>query len=474
MLDLVVEGNAYLDGEIKKCCIGIENGKITEIKKILQGDRHLDYGDKLIIPAGIDIHVHFRDPGYTNKEDFGTGTMAAAFGGYGCVFDMPNTNPPVISKETILDKVKVATKKAYIDFGIYSSLKPKASGDEIKSIASECTGFKIYLASTTGQLLFSDLDSLSPVLYQINESGRIPAVHAESEAIIRQHKFGEDNKNKLKSLHEHLLSRPNSAEVEAISNLLDIAHQWDISKDNSDTGPIPKTKMHIHLCHITCAETVELLRDYYKSHLTKIENNNENTANKSKSQNLDSKTQITCEVTPHHLLLNEKNQLGSYGKVNPPLRRAEDQAALWSALADGTIQILASDHAPHTIDEKDQEFEIAPAGIPGVETLIPLMLSNHKHHNLRLDRLVEACSLNPSTLFNLPKGKLAQGFDGDLIVVDFYNEEKIKVKNLHSKCDWSPFDNMDAIFPVLTIVRGNIIIKDGNLESDPGIGKFQK
>ena len=164
--------------------------------------------------------------------------------------------------------------------------------------------------------------------------------------------------------------------------------------------------------------------------------------------------------------------MGSYGKVNPPLRRAEDQAALWSALADGTIQILASDHAPHTIDEKNQEFDFAPAGIPGVETLMPLMLSNHKHHNIRLDRLVEACSLNPATLFSLPKGRLAPGLDGDLIVVDFYNEERIKVKNLHSKCDWSPFDNMDAIFPILTIVRGNIIVKDGNLESDPGIGKF--
>lgn len=472
MLDLVVEGNAYLDGKINKCCIGIENGKIIEIKKILKGDQHLDFGDKLILPAGSDIHVHFRDPGFPNKEDFGTGTMAAAFGGISFVMDMPNTKPPVISKDTVLDKVKIAKKKAYTDFGIYSSISPKATLDEIKSIASECTAFKIYLASTTGKLLFSDLGSLSTVLYQINESGRIPVVHAESEAIIRKHKLSGENKKKLKSLHDHLLSRPNSAEVEAISNLLDIAHQWEISKDNSGTDPIPKPKMHIHLCHITCAETVGLLTNYYKTHFTKNEHNHEKTTNKSITPNLDSKTRITCEVTPHHLLLNEKNQLGSYGKVNPPLRRAEDQAALWSALADGTIQILVSDHAPHTIDEKNQEFDFAPAGIPGVETLMPLMLSNHKHHNIRLDRLVEACSLNPATLFSLPKGRLAPGLDGDLIVVDFYNEERIKVKNLHSKCDWSPFDNMDAIFPILTIVRGNIIVKDGNLESDPGIGKF--
>jgi dihydroorotase len=158
--------------------------------------------------------------------------------------------------------------------------------------------------------------------------------------------------------------------------------------------------------------------------------------------------------------------------VNPPLRTPEDQAALWSGFKDGVIQILASDHAPHTIDEKTQEFESAPAGIPGVETMLPIMLSFHKHHKITLERLVNAISEKPAKLFNLPKGRLATGYDGDLVVIDFYHERDIKIENLHSKCGWSPYENMPAIFPMFTVVRGKIIVKDGNLEADMGWGKF--
>ena len=141
-------------------------------------------------------------------------------------------------------------------------------------------------------------------------------------------------------------------------------------------------------------------------------------------------------------------------------------------MLDGTIQIIASDHAPHTYDEKTMEFNLAPAGIPGVETMLPLMLSFTKHNKLPLDRLVSAISAKPAKLLNLPKGKLAVGYDGDLIVLNFYEEQIIKEKNLHSKAGWTPYENMAAIFPVLTVVRGKIIVRDGNIESDPGIGKY--
>jgi dihydroorotase len=435
MLDLVVEGNAYLDGEIKKCCVGIEAGKIVAIKKLLKAEQHLDFGDKLILPAGIDIHVHFREPGFTNKEDFYTGTMAAAFGGIGCVFDMPNTNPPTVSKSSVLEKIDIAEKKAFIDFGIYSSITPKT---DIQSTAETCSGFKIYLGSTTGKLLFSSDISLDSVLSELSQTGRVTAFHAETESIIQSRAR---ELAPINDLHTHMLSRPSTAELDAITRVI---KSIELSQRSQKPPGI-----QVHICHVTSAEGVSLLRSILKD-----QNN------------------ITSEVTPHHLLLNESSDLGTLGKVNPPLRTPTDQAALWEGLRDGTIRVIASDHAPHTIDEKNQEFAQAPAGIPGVETMLPMMLSQHKHHKIPLERLVSAISVTPSSIFNLPKGRLAEGLDGDLIVVDFYKEEVIAEKNLHSKCGWSPYNDISAIFPMLTVVRGEIIIKDGNLESEPGFGKF--
>jgi dihydroorotase len=479
MLDLVVEGNAYLDGRLDKCCIGIENGKIVAIKKILKGDKYFDFGDKLILPAGMDIHVHFRDPGYTDKEDFKTGTMAAAFGGISYVMDMPNTKPPVISKNTVLDKLEHISKKAHIDYGIYSSLTART---KIKKTAEICSGFKIYLANTTGDLLFSDERLLPRTLTQINILNKIPAIHAESEKIITQNRL---KQMEPKNLHDHLCFRPNEAEEVAISILLEITSGWareDISKseDQSDLTQIdkiedtkPKERLeelehtskfgekdiekHIHICHLSTAQGVQLLRERFQQF--------------KKSYNFKS-IKITSEVTPHHLLLNEKYKGGAFGKVNPPLRTIEDQNMLWSALSDGTIEILASDHAPHLVEEKTEEFTLAPSGVPGVETMFPLMLSLVKHNKLKLKTLTSAISTAPAELFHLPKGKLQEGYDGDLIVIDFYKEKPIKAKTLHSKCGWTPFENMDAIFPTFMTVRGNITVKNGNLEVDPGVGKF--
>ena len=469
MIDLVVEGNAYLSGEIKKCCVGIEAGRIVAIKKILKAEQHLDFGDKLILPSGIDSHVHFREPGFTKKEDFFTGTMAAAFGGIGCVFDMPNTNPPTVTKNNVLEKIEIARKKAFIDFGIYSSITPKTN---IGSIAKVCSGFKIYLGSTTGKLLFSPDIPLERLLSSVSRTNRITAFHAETESII-QHRAKE--LKTIKNLHEHMLSRPSTAEVDAINRVIEGAKLCsehclkdsvtqkgqpltgtnittitsNIAQSEQSIQPGPEAVTRVHICHVTSTEGVNILRSVPKN-----------------------KFQITSEVTPHHLLLTEECDLGTYGKVNPPLRTPSDQLALWEGLRDGIIRVISSDHAPHTIDEKTQEFTHAPAGLPGVETMLPLMLSQHKHHKIPLDRLVSAISETPAAMFKLPKGRLAVGLDGDLIVVDFYKEENIAEKKLHSKCGWSPYNGMPAIFPVLTVVRGEIIINDDNLESDPGFGKF--
>lgn len=481
MLDLVIEGNVFLDGKLNKCCIGINEGKIVAIKKILKGDLQFDFGDKLILPAGIDIHVHFRDPGFTHKEDFRTGTESAAFGGICCVFDMPNTNPPAISKDSIQEKLETVSKKAIIDFGLYSSV---IRTTRILSTAETCSAFKLYLASTTGDLLFNEKQNLSMILDQINSTNRVPAIHAESQKIIQQNL---KSHSRARDLHDHLSNRPNDAEMEAISTLLQIARRWikknseglneqnikqieklKDSKFSRKSRPkkLEKTidklldenfKRHIHICHISTTQGVDLLKKF---------------RNDIKIVNRKNSVIITTEATPHHLLLNEKFNNGTFGKVNPPLRTVNDQNALWEAFKDGTINILASDHAPHTIDDKTQEFFSAPSGVPGVETMMPLFMSYVKHNRLNLETFVSAISGAPSELFQIPKGRIAEGYDGDLVVFDFYNENPIKSKNLHSKCGWTPYEKIKAIFPILTVVRGNIIIRDGNLEADPGKGKF--
>jgi dihydroorotase len=459
MLDLVVEGNAYLDGKINKCCIGIEDGKIVALKKILKGEQQYDFGDKLILPAGIDAHVHFRDPGFTDKEDFETGTESAAFGGISCVFDMPNTKPPVVSKTNFEDKLDIVKKKACIDFGLYSSIMP---GTRIKKLANICSAFKIYLGSTTGNLLFGPGRSLSTTLYKINSSRRIPAIHAESERIIQ------NNLKKIpepKNLHDHLRIRPNYAEKHAIARVLNIAKRWAVkenelrrkTKNRPNVSNIHDIHKNIHICHISTADGIELVRSV-RSFINKL--------------GLSNSISISTEVTPHHLLLNESFKGGTFGKVNPPLRALDDQQTVWSAFNDGTLNILASDHAPHTYDNKMQKFSDAPSGLPGVETMIPLMLSKVKHKQLSLNTIVSAVARNPGELFNVPKGRISKGFDGDLMVVDFYKEKSIKNKDLHSKCGWSPYEKMDAVFPIFTTVRGNITIKNDNLEADPGWGKF--
>ena len=441
MFDLVIEGNAYLNGILNKCCIGIENGKISAIKKILKGERQFDFGDKLILPAGIDVHVHFRDPGLTNKEDFQTGTEAAAFGGISCILDMPNTKPPVISRETLEEKLAIVKEKACIDFGLYSSVISKSN---IKNIAEVCSAFKIYLGSTTGKLLYPDDRSLPKTLRDINLASRIPAIHAENEKIINNQLMKLDS---AKTLHDHLTNRPNEAEFKAIRRLLNIAKRGMVLKNNA----------RIHICHVSCSESVNSIKRF---------------KNQQKIKPTNPSIKITAEVTPHHLLLNEKYFGGPLGKVNPPLRTSKDQNALWLALSEGTIDLLASDHAPHTYDEKMQKFSEAPAGLPGVETMLPLMLSHLKHNHLSIETLVRAVSNTPAKIFNLPKGEISIGYDGDLIVVDFYKEERIKPKNLHSKCGWTPYENNDAVFPIFSVVRGNVTVKDGNLEADPGWGKF--
>ena len=424
---MVVEGNAYFEGKLKKLCIGIEDGKIVAMKKILKGDPHMDFGEGLILPAGIDIHVHFREPGFTGKEDFATGTMSAAYGGIGTVVDMPNTNPPVASPSGLMEKLKLAQRKACVDFGLYAAITPEG---DLPALSRMCTGFKLYLSGSTAAhaIAISDSATLKPLVG--SAAGKVVAGHCEDETLFR--------KIIQKNLEQYLEARPGASESAAVEKFLALGGAGS----------------RLHVCHVSAKESVGIIRDA-----------------KNRIVNKSMQIELTCEATPHHMLLNSKFDLGAFGKVNPPLRSGGDQVALWNAFNDGTVDILASDHAPHTFGEK-QEFETAPSGVPGVETMLPLMLLQAQKGRIGLDRLVNAVSEKPAELFGLNKGKIAIGKDADLIAVDPRCTEKISAKRLHSKCGWTPYEKFEAMFPVMTMVRGEEIISGGEFVGKHGFGMY--
>jgi dihydroorotase len=433
-MELVVCGNVFLNGRLEKCCVGIEDGKIAAIKKVLKGETELDYGDKLILPAGIDIHVHFRQPGGTEKEDFESGSLSAAFGGLSCIMDMPNTKPPTLDPESFSEKKKIARRSSFIDFGLYSGVTERTN---LAKMAELATGFKLYLGETTGKLVYNDLEKLKAQLEALPEgTDKVFAVHAEDSQILADSAKSipeEDNKN----LRTHLNRRPAGAEVKAIGAINDLKNSLIKAR----------ARIKFHICHISSAESLGFLKDT---------------------------TGLSTEVTPHHLLLSiDNNQgLGTMAKVNPPIRREDDRRALWQALIDNRLEIIGSDHAPHTHDDKELPFSEAPSGLPGVETTMPLLLSMVKHGQLSLQRFVGAISEKPSALFALNKGRIAVGNDADLIAVDMRCEETLKPDMLHYKCEWTPYRNMQVIFPKMTICRGRIVVKDGGIEGEHGQGNY--
>jgi dihydroorotase len=409
----VIEGRFFLDGRLEKCCVGIEDGKITAIKKILKGEEHFDFGDRIILPGCIDPHVHFREPGDTNKEDFHTGTMAAAFGGVTCVLDMPNNSPPVNDAQSYGHKLGLVREKANVDFGLYSAL---VSEEALAQVSEITTGFKVYMAESTNTkgitAGFDDLENL------VITASKIKPVSIHCEDAREMMSFPE------KSLSDHLRARPTLCEVRALKTVMNIAMN---------------APGNVHVAHLTSAHGVEMVKNARQS------------------------IKITSEVTPHHMLLNSGMNLGAFGKVNPPLRRNEDNDALRTAFFNGSIDILVSDHAPHTIEEKGEGFSSAPSGIPGVETSVPITLPLLKKNLMSLNRFVDATSALPARIFGLNKGAIRVGCDGDLIVVDMKDVKKIKSDELHSKCGWTPFEGFEAIFPQAVFLRGEMIVKDGNL-----------
>jgi dihydroorotase len=401
----VVEGRVFFRGSFQECCIGIENGKIAKIKKILKGDEHYNFGNNYILPAGIDIHVHFREPGRTHKEDFHTGSEGAVCGGVTTIFDMPNNYPSIVDVETYHEKHRTVESKANADFGLNVALRVNSATDELSKLGCP---FKVYMTGTAAGLGFGEYDKLGEICEGVGGNRHV-GIHCEDKSLVGS---GETD------LESYLKVRPNEAEVAAIKRVIE------------------STDRHIHICHVSAKESIPLLED----------------------------PRLTSEVTPHHLLLNIDSDLGAFGKANPPLRTKSDQLAMWEGLLSGKIDIIASDHAPHPMEEKERSFGTAPSGVPGVETSIPLMLANVKRGNITIERLIDAMMERPALIMGLNKGRIEVGMDADLTVVDMGKITKIKGEDLHSKCGWTPFENWEAIFPLATFLRGRLVAKDREIQ----------
>jgi dihydroorotase len=406
-MDAVIEGRAWFNGRLEQCCIGIKDGKIVAVKRNLSGERTFHYADLIILPGAIDPHVHFRDPGFKDKEDFSTGSLSAAFGGVTCAFDMPNTRPATITLDELRVKSSIASRKSWIDFGLFAGVTPN---NDVGAMAREAIGLKMFMGSSTQSILVTEDKDITRALEIAKEKGKVLSVHAEEEHLIK--------KGPAQSLTDHAMNRPAKAEEHAILRLAALSNG-----------------AKVNICHISSVEGLSALKG----------------------------TSFTKEVTPHHMLLDAGLDLGTNGKVNPPLRAMEDRDAIFSAFQRGTFDMLVSDHAPHSFDDKHQEFSSAPSGVPGVETMVPLMLSLVKKGKLDMSVLVRSCAHNAGDIFGLKKGRIAVGYDADLMIIDSSKTVRIEGESLHSKCGWTPFEGLDAIFPVSVFLRGEELIKEGSI-----------
>nr|MDO8134334.1 dihydroorotase family protein [Candidatus Njordarchaeum guaymaensis] len=418
--------------------VAISEGRIVKVAKephLPPADKTINSQSMLMIPGVVDAHVHLRDMNLSYKEDFSSGTEAAVSGGVTTVLDMPNTSPPTANAERLKEKMCKATNMVYSNVGFFGAL-PMDPSETCKMIDEGVIGFKLYLNDPQYELQYDKTlpaNLLKPVLF----SGFPLAVHAEFPQKQEEEMGSTSTKSEIGSF---LRAHDPRMETGAVSMCVRTAR---------------KLGVQIHVCHLSTESGLSIIR-------------REKVAG----------TPVTAETTPHHLLLSEKqlHDFGSYAKMVPPLRTLRDASSLMKGLRTGTVDIIASDHAPHTNEEKEGGFTVAPSGIPGLETMLSLILTEMSEGRITLRRLVETMSQNPSKIFGLKRiGKIAEGYDADIVVVDLRKEKIIRARDFHSKAKYTPFEGRKVKgVPVMTIVNGLPVMQDGEIIENPGVGKIAK
>lgn len=423
--DLIIRhGTTVTPSGIVTADIGVRAGRIAAIGALgsASAAEEIDAHGLYVLPGIIDSQVHFREPGLEHKEDLATGTAAAAMGGVTAIFEMPNTKPGTTTADAIRDKLARAEGRAWTDHAFFLG----AAADNIDHIAEwerlpGCAGVKIFMGSSTGSLLVADDETLTKVLAQ---GFRRIAVHCEDEPrlIERQHIAAEGAHPRV-----HHIWRDVETALKATRRIVSIAEAQ---------------RRRIHVLHVTTADEMEFLAGH--------------------------KDLITVETTPQHLTLSAPEcyeRLGTYAQMNPPIREEHHRAALWRAVADGVVDVIGSDHAPHTSDEKDKPYPQSPSGMTGVQTLVPIMLDHVNSGRLSLERFVDLTSAGPARIFNIAgKGRVALGYDADFTLVDMQTERVITNQWIVSRCGWTPFDGKRVTgWPIATIIRGRTVMRDGQL-----------
>lgn len=421
--DLILTGGTVVNHDGKGVRdLGVRSGRIAHIGDLgsASAGETVDCRGLHILPGVVDSQVHFREPGLEHKEDLETGSRAAVLGGVTAVFEMPNTKPLTTSESALADKLRRARGRMHCDHAFWVGGTRDNAGDvaELERLPG-AAGIKVFMGSSTGDLLVEDDESVAAIL---RHTRRRAAFHSEDEFRLRE-RLGRRVAGDPAS---HPVWRDETAALQCTERLLRIARE---------------TRARIHVLHVSTAEEIDLLGAH--------------------------KDVATCEATPHHLTLSADDYaaLGTLVQMNPPVRAAAHRDRIWHGVAQGIVDVLGSDHAPHTLEEKAKAYPDSPSGMTGVQTLVPIMLDHVNAGRLTIERFVDLTSAGPQRIFGMArKGRIAVGYDADFTVVDMKRRETISNEQAGSRAGWTPYHGRTVTgWPVGTIVRGMRVMWDAEI-----------
>ena len=427
---LIRGATVVLPRETVRTSVLIEGGTIAAVGAAAhaRADEVVDAAGLHLLPGVIDDQVHLRDPGLTHKEDLRTGSRACAAGGVTSFLEMPNTVPPTVTVQALEEKLALGARRSVVNYGFYIG----ATGDNLDELrrAARTPGIKIFMGSSTGGLLLDDQERLE----EIFGGTTLPiAAHCEDEATVRANRAALD---RPLTVHDHSRIRDRLAAATATRRAIDLARRH---------------RHRLHVLHVSTADEVGILSRQPRD-------------------------LVTAEACPHHLLLDASDygRLGTLAQMNPSLKTAADREALWRGLGEGAIQIVATDHAPHTLAEKAAPYPASPSGVPAVEVVLPLMLNEVNRGRCTLRDLAAWMCDGPARIWDIVgKGRIEEGCDADLVLVDMEAERTVRNEEQRTKCGWSPWDGTVLRgWPVRTWVGGRTVFANGRVEREPVGGEI--